>query len=49
MHKYKLTIEYDGKNFIGWQRQDNGLSIQSSIEKAVKKFSNEDIYIIWCR
>ena len=34
MHKYKLTIEYDGNDFVGWQRQDNGISIQSSIEKA---------------
>ena len=45
MHKYKLTIEYDGKDFVGWQRQDNGISIQSSIEKAIKKLSNEDITI----
>ena len=43
MHKYKLTIEYDGNDFVGWQRQDNGISIQSSIEKAIKKLSNEDI------
>ena len=46
MHKYKLTIEYDGKDFVGWQRQENGLSIQSSIEKAIKKLSNEDITLI---
>ncbi len=45
MHKYKLIIEYDGKDFIGWQRQDNGVSIQSSIEKAVKKFSNEKVTV----
>ena len=32
MHKYKITIEYDGTNFVGWQKQENGLSIQSSIE-----------------
>ena len=46
MHKYKLIIEYDGNNFVGWQRQDNGISIQSSIERAVKKLSNEDITLI---
>jgi len=45
MPKYKLLIEYDGKDFIGWQRQDNGASIQSSIEKAVKKFSKEAITV----
>ena len=46
MHKYKLIIEYDGNNFVGWQRQENGISIQSSIEKAIKKLSNEDITLI---
>ena len=46
MHKYKLTIEYDGKNFVGWQRQENGISIQYSIEKAIKKLLNEDIALI---
>ena len=45
MHKYKLIIEYDGNNFVGWQRQENGISIQSSIEKAIKKLSNEDIIL----
>ena len=43
MHKYKLIIEYDGNNFVGWQRQENGISIQSSIEKAIKKLSKENI------
>ena len=46
MHKYKLIIEYDGNNFVGWQRQDNGISIQSSIEKAIKKLSNEELTLI---
>ena len=35
MHKYKLKIEYDGSNFVGWQKQNNGISIQESIEKAL--------------
>ena len=42
MNNYLLQIEYDGTKFVGWQRQDNGISIQSSIEKAIKKFSNEE-------
>ena len=45
MFKYKLTIEYDGTNFVGWQRQDNGLSIQQSIEKAIQKLSNEQVTV----
>ena len=36
MSKYKLIIEYDGTNFVGWQIQDNGKSIQKSIEDAIK-------------
>ena len=39
MTKYKIVIEYDGSNYVGWQRQDNGLSIQGSIEQAVKKLT----------
>jgi tRNA pseudouridine38-40 synthase len=34
MPRYKLTIEYDGSGFSGWQRQDNGPSIQQSLEEA---------------
>ena len=43
MNKYKITIEYDGTNFVGWQKQKNGKSIQSSIEGSIKKLSNEKI------
>ena len=41
MTRYRLTIEYDGTDFVGWQRQDNGLSIQQELEGAVKAFSGE--------
>lgn len=34
MPRYKLTIEYDGTCFVGWQKQANGLSIQEAIETA---------------
>ena len=37
MFNYLLTIEYEGTNFVGWQSQKNGKSIQDSIEKALKK------------
>jgi tRNA pseudouridine38-40 synthase len=39
MPRYRLTIEYDGGPFVGWQRQDNGVSIQSALEDAIEKFS----------
>lgn len=34
MPRYLLTIEYDGGPFVGWQRQDNGLSVQEVMERA---------------
>jgi len=39
--RYKLTIEYDGAPFVGWQRQDNGPSIQGALEEAVFAFCGE--------
>jgi tRNA pseudouridine38-40 synthase len=39
MFRYKLTIEYDGTPFVGWQRQANGLSVQAAIESAVARVS----------
>ncbi|MDE2578655.1 MAG: tRNA pseudouridine(38-40) synthase TruA [Hyphomicrobiales bacterium] len=35
MPRYKLTIEYDGRPFVGWQRQSNGLSVQEALENAL--------------
>lgn len=41
MQRYKLTIEYDGTPFAGWQLQHNALSIQGIIEEAFKQLSQE--------
>lgn len=43
MSRYKITIEYDGSGFVGWQRQENGFSVQQAIEEAINKFSGEKI------
>ena len=43
MQNYKITIEYDGSNFVGWQRQDNGISIQQLVEEAIQKLSKQKI------
>ncbi len=43
MRNIKLTIEYDGKDFNGWQKQPNKLNIQGTIEQAIKSITNEDV------
>ncbi len=45
MTNYKITVEYDGTNFVGWQRQVNGLSIQQLIEEALQKLVNKKTII----
>ncbi|MEO1322291.1 MAG: tRNA pseudouridine synthase A, partial [Pseudomonadota bacterium] len=41
MPRFKLTIEYHGGPFVGWQRQENGASVQESLEKAAAKIGGE--------
>ena len=41
MPRYRLTIEYDGAPFVGWQRQDNGPSVQAALEDAAFAFCGE--------
>ncbi len=43
MPRYKLTIEYDGKDFVGWQRQINGYAVQQALEEAIQAFSGEAV------
>ncbi len=42
MPRYKLTIEYDGAPFVGWQRQANGRSVQQAVEEALQRLSAEE-------
>ena len=39
--RWKLTIEHDGRPYVGWQRQAQGQSVQQEIEEAIAKFSGE--------
>lgn len=43
MPRYKLTIEYDGTPYVGWQRQINGWSVQGAIEAATLELSGSPI------
>jgi tRNA pseudouridine38-40 synthase len=43
--RYRLTLEYDGTPFVGWQRQDNGASVQGALESAIEKLSGERITV----
>lgn len=46
MRNIRLTIEYDGKDFNGWQKQPTKLNIQGEIERAIKEITGEDIELI---
>ena len=46
MHRYKILIEYVGTNFIGWQIQSNGNSIQKLIQIKLSKLLKEKILLI---
>ena len=45
-YNYQIIIEYDGTQFVGWQYQKNGLSIQEILEKKLKKVFKKKIKII---
>ena len=46
MRNIKLTIEYHGKDFNGWQKQPNKLNIQGEIERAIGSITGEEIELI---
>lgn len=45
MPRYKITVEYDGQPFVGWQRQDSGLSVQAALEDAIFAFTGERVHV----
>ncbi|MGD9737776.1 MAG: tRNA pseudouridine(38-40) synthase TruA [Bauldia sp.] len=45
LNRFRITIEYDGTAYVGWQRQANGRSIQGAIEEAIAKLTGEAVTI----
>lgn len=46
MQRYKAIIEYCGTNFVGWQRQKSGLSIQQILEETISNFTKQHVTVI---
>jgi tRNA pseudouridine38-40 synthase len=46
MRNFKMTMEYDGSAYCGWQRQENGISIQQMLEEAIKLITGQKIAVI---
>jgi tRNA pseudouridine38-40 synthase len=46
MRNIRLTLEYDGTSYCGWQRQKNGLSVQQVIEESIGRITGENVRVI---
>jgi tRNA pseudouridine38-40 synthase len=46
MHRFKLTIEYDGTPYLGWQAQKNGRGVQNALEAAIAAMTGEHIRLM---
>ncbi len=45
MRRFRMILEYDGAAFVGWQRQENGLSVQAVMEQAVRTITGEEALV----
>ena len=45
MPNYKIIVEYDGTDFVGWQQQKNGNSIQAALQEALFKLLGYEISV----
>ena len=46
MHRYQICIEYVGTNFIGWQIQKNGNSVQKFVQSVISKIVKKEVSIV---
>ncbi len=44
--RYRLTVEYDGTEYCGWQRQKNGMSVQETLENAWQTLMHEHVGVV---
>src|SRR6218665_3049761 len=45
MPRFRMTVEYDGTPYVGWQRQDNGQSAQGALEGAILSLTGEKVSV----
>ena len=45
MRRIHLTVEYDGTDYAGWQRQSNAMTVQEQLERAVKRLTGETVCV----
>ncbi len=48
LRNIKLTLKFDGTNYHGWQIQENAVTIQYLIQRAIKKVTGEDVNVVGC-
>src|SRR5882757_976102 len=46
MPTFKITLAYDGTDFVGWQRQASGVSIQGLLEDALRELDGRDVTVV---
>lgn len=45
MPRYRMTVEYDGTSYVGWQMQENGHSVQGALQKAILSLTGETVSV----
>src|SRR6266545_3147079 len=45
MTRFKIVLAYDGTDFVGWQRQASGVSVQGLLEDALRELDGRDVAV----
>ena len=48
MHNIKLTLQYDGTAYHGWQTQENAITVQATVENVIKKLTGTKPQLVGC-